>query len=736
VGSDGNAIGHQSKPTRDAIAFAFVANSFGRNSDALRGLAPLLYPIVAQRHGKLFEPTDFAKALNAHYDFDVSPLVAESLVPALVAEGLLKEVRAAPNTTLFRCDAPEAPQQYLSDAGIEGLFAEFRQYARARIPTGATEVSDDRLDQLLHDALTESEFLKVTLQNDKSTFRGRTLVLKKEQPEPDAHVITDGSLRYLVAQFIADLEASGEARFERLVQASWGSLISEVVLALQRPNAPEKAFANLAVYMDGPIILDALDVGEELDAKYARDLLDLLRKSGPRLKTFGHVLQEMHGVISTPLSLMDTNQYASGPMVMRIQRNPYHAAHVRGVLGNLKARVEALGIEIEDDAKFETQELKEIFPDDHIDTLRKSFGADHLHFDRLQRDAQSIAYVMRMRRGEKASSVSDAKAIFVTRNAAIATASARVLGKVGLLFPYMTPPCVTDRQLAGVAWFCTGGGGQKLERLKLIANCASAVIPRTDLVSTMAQHLFDKKVPLESFEALMRNDRASMVLVRETLGNPTFLTPENALEILEKMKGSLIEVERKQHQEDIAEIRRALDAESTAKLDDARRVHESGLEEMARDAKAKISEKEATIIQLHHALADASQASKDLRVSASEREFAASEEMKLLRAELGAATQRADALDDHAREINRIRAERLEATLNAVRRRLEAELILGFAALVYLVINMGADNAFAIWGSVFVCVLSFWKVPHFLIDPIVNKAIEQSRVKLAGRLSK
>ncbi|MDP3296136.1 MAG: hypothetical protein Q8N09_00835 [Thermodesulfovibrionia bacterium] len=77
--------------SKELIAFAYVQEAYQKSGDITTGLMPLFAPIIHARSGQIFNPTDFAKAVQEKYDIAMRPIVAESLIPKLVEASLLKK---------------------------------------------------------------------------------------------------------------------------------------------------------------------------------------------------------------------------------------------------------------------------------------------------------------------------------------------------------------------------------------------------------------------------------------------------------------------------------------------------------------------------------------------------------------------------------------------------------------------------------------------------------------------
>jgi hypothetical protein len=128
-------------------------------------------------------------------------------------------------------------------------------------------------------------------------------------------------------------------------------------------------------------------------------------------------------------------------------------------------------------------------------------------------------------------------------------------------------------------WALYGGKARELAPKLLLANCAAALEPRSDLVAKMHRFISELNPErVEYFTALMTTERASQHLMELTLGDSDFLTRENAPAVLERLAATLIE---KQKATALKE-REALEAshsETVATLESARQAATDNLRE-------------------------------------------------------------------------------------------------------------------------------------------------------------
>ncbi len=511
---------------KELIAFAYVQEEYAKTGDITLGLMPIFAPIIHESEGQLFDAGQFAIAVQAKYDIAMRPIVAEGLIPKLFEAGLIIQEEQVQHVAVYRCAAGVHGSIPQTD-DVEQIFNDFSSFAEKELLKHSIAVSKDDLKNAFAQRLMNLQFqheLNGTPLPTQSTDRGND----------NQRVV---AVDILCADYIVALSEKNPVQFELLIKMAAGALIADVVLTLQQPTTCAD-LSDLTVVLDGPLILDMLNMNTEAHKKFGHDLLEMMKAAKVKLLTFSHIVDEMHGSIMAPLSAYTNGADAYGPLANRLRQTPGHAAYARAVVESLNDFIEHLDIEIIDaDAAYSADCMK-YCTDENEDSLRNSLGPLHDRVEARIIDAKSIASVMRMRGSVNSkASVIDAKIIFVTRNAQVVNRSTICLLGNGLIAPDDVPPGILDRHLAVVLWLCLGGSSATLTHDKLLANCMDALYPRPNLLYSVRK--FIENLDLEKsrvFEALMRDKRAQSCLLHRTLGYAQAVTQDNMAELLDELR--------------------------------------------------------------------------------------------------------------------------------------------------------------------------------------------------------
>lgn len=164
-----------------------------------------------------------------------------------------------------------------------------------------------------------------------------------------------------------------------------------------------------------------------------------------------------------------------------------------------------------------------------------------------------------------------------------------------------------------------GGKGKDLPRHLLLANCAAALEPRSDVVRQM--HRFLSQVDTnqaEFFRTLMTEERAGQYMMQLTLGDSALLNQGNVVAVLEQVKNSLIE---------------KLEANKKAEIDAIKAGHEEEIDkhrEIDKKLRQELLDTETTKLQIHEKLKESNEKIKQIETAATAEKSARLQEKKKL----------------------------------------------------------------------------------------------------------
>lgn len=651
---------------KQLVAFALVADEVERTGDPIKGLRPLFAPLLSGKAGQEFNADNFASEFTALYGLKMSSFVARALSERLGEIGLLIRTYDAAAGEKFRVAEFEWNAEAIQEHQIEQTITLFVAWAQKQSEKNEIKFSDAQLEVGLLSRLARPEFASIFTRaaEDKTKRLKGILGISGLEVSPKS----DAYLDFLVAQFLLEAAQKAPDVFLAISQISYGSLLADAVAGLALPDVADEgaSHGDFRVVLDGPIVLDLLDLNSREHKVYAEGLLEIIRKSGIRLGIFEHSLEEMKHTIDATLAF-DARGEGFGPMAHRFRTEQGQRAYATLVRDSLRRRVDDLGIDLLVAEHYRSPAYMKFFPEHRVDDVRNSIGDLHAHVDARARDAESVAAVARMKGARAhAESMFDSIAMFVTRNSVLCKRVLRTLAR-GYSDPTPRFTIATDGQLAGILWFVSGIQGLDLSRKRLIANCSAAILPGKEVVARIAAFLEGVRPELKAdFETLMADSRASLCTMRLTGGDPEQIDEAKALEIVEAMRNELAAP--------------AMERASAAEIEAA----------LARQDAAQVS-------------SEAKQAVESIQRSLNEIEEGRASDAKKFDLEIAGFSMKLEVAEGDLRDTRRREKERVAATLNRIgecERALQKKVDLVFRSVeVIAVILIVASALLDIWGD-------------------------------------
>ena len=685
-----------SRIERSVVAYAFLAQARRSGDDLLSGLMPIFKPIAKLKEGERFDAKEFASLAGELYGLSVSPWAVESLAPRLEATGILARIPLTEGAHDYIYAQINDDFSEVTATDVSYVLDKFTTFAKPLISEKGLEHQDDEsLKESFLQHIVDLDFvgilLKPTRPNDNEGRTKLSLPKSEEQRDWEDDKLKRAKIDVLCASFIVDIYKQDRPLYDLVARITAGALLSEVILNFQNPEA-DVPLTQLRVVLDAPFLMDVLDLAGQEAGRVASEVCDQLRKNGARLAVFQHSVDEMKENLAAVESAVEVGE-GHGPTARRLA-DPRFRAYASAIRQSPQARLEKEKISIIDTPL--GPRAFQWFTEEDEEKFCRSLGY-YQNRKAQYRDAASIAGVMRLREGRRArmGKFQTCRTLFVTSNPWVAKRSKEALQRARIYEESDVPPALTDRYLAGLLWVLYGGTAGELPAQVLLANCAAAIEPKTDLIKRMHKFLagVDEK-QAEYFQALMTEERAAQYLSQLSLGDSSYITQDNATIILENMQQALIE---KQEAERAAE----------------RKKYEQKIEQQAEEFDRQRSQIEE----------DRRQAEAEVMRARAETESVRTDVQRL------------------EEQMLRDRKKREEHDRNAVKSGVErarfwygvahwvVAFLIAFSAFGAALLANQASNPYLRWagliGSAIVVALGFWKIPDMVLGRWMTKFRDQ-----------
>lgn len=568
----------ETQSIRPFTAFAFLADKLSQGGDIVSGLIPLFAPVIAPLAGKRFEAGKLSELLAEYYGMDIHPYAIEDLAPRLYEQGLLDRKEVSSHAFEYSYQKIDYVLPEMQENLVENVSIQFIKFAQDQLAFLNVQLSNEMLTNALLDRLKKAEFFGALIKSNDTDKRNNTLTLKPTQAAPRDESHLETRLDILVASFLLNAYENNPALYQLLIKITTGALIAEVILDFRHPTSLTD-LKGVQIFLDTPFLMSLFDLGSKLGTSYAEKLYQQLKQVGANLATFRHSIDEFRDNMKAVLEAKKEGR-AWGETAIRLT-DPNFKIYATTLLPVLEERIRQKDIEIAADP---SANLYRYFP---IEEEQELVGRITFHgsIQARERDAHSIACVMRMRNGKTVSfsNFQTCNSVFLTKNGSLVKIAENLLRELSKLHEGDVPPCITDRYFAGLLWIMFGGEKGGLPEHRLLANCARAVQAGDNVITKMHDILaHSSPEQAEHFSALMTTERGSQYFMQLTLGDPVLITEENYRDIYSKIEMIAGEKVAKQKDSEIAQIKESHEQE----LKEA--AHKEALERERLLAQAKV----------------------------------------------------------------------------------------------------------------------------------------------------
>ena len=573
---------------RSLIAYAFLAQATHTAGDLLSGLAPIFKPIAKLKIGKKFDAVEFSALAKTFYGIDIHPWAVDDLAPRLEKAGLLLKNGVSRVGAEYIYADVQGEFNDVRESDIKHVVEKFIRFSRPILDKNQISFDEKSLEDAFFSQLTSMDFHSILLKPDRSNTgkkadSGKTLALepKREKLEWEKQVNSQSKIDVLCASFIIESFSNDRPLYDLIVRIATGAMVAETVLNFQDPRSTDN-LNTLKVFLDAPFLMSLLDLTGEQSTEYARSLCNQLLNKGATIYVFRHSVEELGSNLRGALNGVEQGT-GFGATARRLVNSAFRQ-YVISILADVEGAVSRHGYKIANvPASPDVYQFLSAADEENLGTALGCYD----NALAKERDAASVAAIIRLQRGKRTrrANFHQAQYIFVTDNMRVAERSNSFTRQKNLRGEGDVPPAITDRYLAGMLFVLFGGKATELTHYRLLANCAAALEPRTDVITKIHSFLsqLDESKALH-FRVLMTDERASQHMMQLTLGDAVLVSStQNAEQIFEQIENKLSEKFKKEYEVKMGQIENAHEAE-IARL----KSTQEGLREEVRSSGASV----------------------------------------------------------------------------------------------------------------------------------------------------
>ena len=368
----------------------------------------------------------------------------------------------------------------------------------------------------------------------------------------------------LVSDYVQEIRQKDPERFGSFLILLQGHMLANALMCPDLQNLP-KNYRNVTFYLDTPLLIHSMGCEGEAKRSAARELTALVRKLGGKVAAFSHSRDELQKVLRGAAAYLDS-PYGRGGIVLEARKSGTTKSDLLFLAAMVEEKLSEAGIVLEDTPRYnEPFQIDEaVFEQVLENEVKYYFNPRAKDYD-----INSVRSIYVIREDEAASSLEEARAVFVTSNIRFA----RAAWEYGQSYESSrdVSSVITDFSLANITWLKAPVEASDLPTTQLLAFSYAALQPSSELLTKFLQEI--EKLEAEgaiSERALqvLRSDNSLVYteLMHLTLGEDTSLTVATPKEVYERVSKEIRKEESEKfslEQEEHEETQNALETERT-----------------------------------------------------------------------------------------------------------------------------------------------------------------------------
>jgi len=350
---------------------------------------------------------------------------------------------------------------------------------------------------------------------------------------------------FFIARFILEEYERKSVLFDYLVELVKGYFVTTALyLQAENPNATTASFSDVTFFLDTRLLLAYLGYKTEEENNSVQKMVASLKKNGAKLACFTYNIDEVNSILEAyKLSTVSKSKRPSVFTLEYFDEHGYSYTHVEANQKKFEQRLEDAGISVTSpNSSFNngatSADSSGLLDDERIREILLSIKPQY-NQTTLSDDLTAINAVSRIRKGKKYSYIEKCKAVFVTSNSVLVSATKEYIKES--LYDFGFPIAITGEDLCVMAWLKDFEQSNSLPQMRLLENVLAAITPSKELMDAYFSHLDDLE-----HQGMIGDDEAALLRVdifaKHELMNLTFGERDNLNEsVIDKIRHKIRE---------------------------------------------------------------------------------------------------------------------------------------------------------------------------------------------------
>ena len=303
----------------------------------------------------------------------------------------------------------------------------------------------------------------------------------------------NNEIDFCIGKFILAEHEKKSVLIDIIVELVKGYFVTTAIyLQAENPNITKASFKDVTFFLDTRLLLAFLGYKTKQENDSVQEMINSLKRSGARLACFSYNIDEVNSILEAyKQSILSRFKRISSITLEYFDENGYTSTHVDAAQRRFKQRLEMAGIK----SYFPDEVLEEHKAYNIVEGLLDDTQLQHIlcsikpnyNVATLPDDLVAINTVSRVRKGKQYPYIEKCKAVFVTTNSLLVSATKQYLKDIKCNVGF--PLAITGEDLCVLAWLKDFEQNNKLPQMRLLENVLAVITPTRDLMEAYFSHL-------------------------------------------------------------------------------------------------------------------------------------------------------------------------------------------------------------------------------------------------------
>lgn len=333
-----------------------------------------------------------------------------------------------------------------------------------------------------------------TLLNILTKYDSEILLAVNQSSVIPKNKFKEAKLEYMVYAYILNAEQKQPDDIKHIIELVTGHILAETIL-LNNFDSIKAKMKNITIYLDTPLLIDLLGYSGEFKKLAIEELIELLQEQSAKICIFDLTLNELKKIIYNCYLSLDKKNYNidKAPAILRYCiEHDISSLLLYELYRDIEHKLDSHGIHIIQHPDLSTNNANVIDELKLENTIKGTYATkasiSSIRQETLNTDVQVLTSIYFLSGENRPKHIGECKHILLTSNYGLAK-SCKNFESSEFKIEEFIPACITAVFLGTLLWLQSPQKSHKLNKLKFIGDCYSALQPDNEFIDKFMHEL-------------------------------------------------------------------------------------------------------------------------------------------------------------------------------------------------------------------------------------------------------